>query len=116
MSMRPITRSAVSVSIIRSPVREVTSVSLEEVARLAGIAPEALEGLVSLGIVESSAPPTGQFTIEEALKLKRILRLHRELDVDLVGSAIIADLLERLEALERTLSRLRSARNPGKES
>jgi hypothetical protein len=113
MSMRPITRSAVSVSIIRSPVREVTSVSLEEVARLAGIAPEALEGLVSLGIVESSAPPTGQFTIEE---LKRILRLHRELDVDLVGSAIIADLLERLEALERTLSRLRSARNPGKES
>lgn len=111
--MRFTTRSAVSVSIVRSRVREVTSVSLEEVAHLAGVAPEALEGLVNLGIVESSAPAAGQFTIEEALKLKRILRLHRELDVDLVGAAIIADLLERVETLERTLSRLRSTGSRG---
>jgi len=36
-----------------------------------------------------------------------MLRLHDDLGVDLVGAAIITDLVERLDRMERELRRLR---------
>jgi hypothetical protein len=44
-----------------------------------------------------------------ATRLKRMLRLHNDLGVNLTGVAIIADLLERLDRMETELRRLRGA-------
>ena len=43
----------------------------------------------------------------EVGRLRKMLRLHSDLGVDLYGIAIILDLLERLESLESELGRRR---------
>ena len=69
-----------------------------EVARTAGISLATLVRLVRGGVV--AVEPGGGFTVATALRLRRMLRLHRDLGVNLFGAAIIVDLMERLERLE----------------
>ena len=70
----------------------------EELAAAAGISLAQLTRLVRLGLVEQAAPGAGEFTAATAMRLRRMIRLHRDLRVNLTGAAIIVDLLERLEA------------------
>jgi hypothetical protein len=79
--------------------------SRDELAAAAGITRVRLGRLMRLGLVEPAAPPPAEFTAAAAVRLRRMLRLHDDLGVDLVGAAIIADLLERLERLEAELAR-----------
>ena len=75
-----------------------------ELVTVAGIRPSTLERLMRLGVVEPVGPNSDRFTAATALRLRRMLRLHDDLDVNFIGAAIIADLLERLERLERDAS------------
>ena len=74
--------------------------STEELASAVGISPNRLMRLVGLGIVEPIEPNTSQFTDAAALRLRRMLRLHRDLGVNIIGAAVIVDLVERLEDLQ----------------
>ncbi len=81
----------------------------EAVAAAAGISPMQLARLVRLGLIDPLQPGADEFTASEAARLKRMLRLHRDLGVNLIGAAIIVDLVARMEALEAELaSRQRS--------
>jgi chaperone modulatory protein CbpM len=62
---------------------------------------------VRLGLVEPDAPGSSVFTAVTVDRLRRMLRLHGDLGVDLTGAAIIVDLLEQLERLETELARWR---------
>ena len=73
-------------------------IGAEEVAHAAGISIATLARLVRGGLVP--VDDEGGFTVATALRLRRMLRLHRDLGVDLFGVAIIVDLLERLERFE----------------
>jgi DNA-binding transcriptional MerR regulator len=95
--------------IFHAIVRAEVSLSSEQLATAAGISLETLDQLVRLGIVEPSAGGEREFSSADAVRLKRMLRLHDDLDLDLEIAAIIEDLLERLEALEEQLWRLRSS-------
>ena len=66
-----------------------------------------LAQLIRLGLVEAVAPQPREFTVATLARLRRMLRLHGDLEVDLVAAAIIEDLLERLERVEAELTRLR---------
>ena len=81
--------------------------SREELAAAAGISPTRLARLVRLGLVEPTAPGASEFTAATAARLRRMIRLHTDLDVNLDDAAIIVDLLERLERLEAELTRWR---------
>jgi MerR family transcriptional regulator/heat shock protein HspR len=59
--------------------------------------------LVHLGLIELDVPGTREFTADTAARLRRMLRLRRDLRVNLTGAAIIVDLLERVERLEAKL-------------
>lgn len=83
--------------------------SREELAAAAGISPAMLSRLIRLGLVEPAAPGPGQFAAGVATRLKRMLRLHHDVGVNLTGAAIIIDLLERVDRLEKELRRLRGA-------
>ena len=97
---------------LRTPIpgsapRPELSLSGEELAAAAGISPTRLVHLTRLGFVEPIAPEAERFTAATAARLRRMLRLHGDLGVNLAGAAIIVDLLERLERLEDELARQR---------
>ena len=105
--MRPPSRTPLNASIVGTPLRGEVYLSGEELAAAAGISPTRLARLVRLGLVNPRAPGTSEFTAATAARLRRMLRLHADLGVNLVGAAIIVDLLERLESMEAALARLR---------
>jgi hypothetical protein len=75
--------------------------SARELAAAADISEERLLALVHLGLVEPTQPGGNEFDAAAALRLRRMIRLRAALGLSYVGAAIVADLLERLDRLER---------------
>ena len=92
-----------TVSIVTRRPRGDVHLSFEQLAEAAGLSAVALGRLVHLGLIEPDVPGTRDFTADAAARLRRMLRLHRDLGVNLTGAAIIVDLLERVERLEAKL-------------
>jgi len=60
--------------------------------------PLLLERMAAIGIIE---PKNGMLSLEEVERVNKILRLRHSLGVNLSGAAIIIELLDRLEAMEK---------------
>jgi hypothetical protein len=90
-----------------SEARVQVRLSARELAEAAGIRPGLLARLVRLGLVEALGPGGDEFPASAVARLRRMLRLHRDLGVNFTGAAIVVDLLERIERLEAELARLR---------
>ncbi len=97
--------TSLSVHSVR-PLRAEISLSATEVAAAAGITEERLAQLVRLGLVEPVAPDADVFAAAELARLRRMLRLRRDLRMSLFGAAVLVDVLERLEDLEAELAHL----------
>ena len=76
---------------------------LEQLAEAVGLSQLDLDRLVRVGLVESAAQGILEFTADTPARLRRMLRLRRDLGVNFTGAAIIVDLLERIEQLEANL-------------
>jgi hypothetical protein len=83
----------------------------EALASAVGITVARLESMRSFGLIET-VPESADFSAATAVKLRRMLRIHGDLGLSLVASAIVVDLLERLDALESELSRIRDVLEP----
>lgn len=99
--------SSLHMSVTSGPPAGELWLSREQLAAAAGISPARLARLVQLGLVEPAEAGPSEFAAAVAPRLRRMLRLHDDLGVDLVGAAIITDLLERLDRMETQLRRLR---------
>jgi hypothetical protein len=75
--------------------------SARELAAAADISEERLAALVHLGLVEPTEPGGNEFDAAAAHRLRRMMRIRAGLGLSFVGAAIVADLLERLDHLER---------------
>jgi DNA-binding transcriptional MerR regulator len=74
--------------------------------------PVLVERLMTLGLVDPVATtPELLFDVATVLRLRRILRLRRDLGVNWVGIGVVLDLLAKIEALEQEIAQLR--RGPG---
>jgi hypothetical protein len=102
-----------ALAVLEAASRAQTLLSSAELARVVGISAAALDGLVRVGIVEATAAGGDEFSAATAVRLKRILRLHHDLELDLFGAVIVVDLLERLERADAELTRLRAQRETG---
>lgn len=86
-------------------------VSLREVARLADMHPALVERLIALGLVEPAATtPEPLFDVATVLRLRRIVRLRRDLGINWVGIGVVLDLLAKIEVLEQEIARLRRSK------
>jgi hypothetical protein len=85
-------------------------VSGEALCEATGVSRRALTRMVRLAVLEPVSPGADEYPADAVRRLRRLLRLHRDLGVNLVGAAILVDLLDRMEALERELDRLRRER------
>lgn len=87
--------------------RDATELSLELVARRAGLHPELVRRLVALGAIEpvagTSAAP--RFAPDATSRVARLTRLRRDLGLNWAGALLALDLLARIDALEARLAR-----------
>ena len=87
---------------VEAALRAAASLSGDELARAVGISVTMLARLMNLGLVEPTPSVHGRgaptFSAATARRLRRMLRLHRDLRVNFTGAAIIVDLVERLES------------------
>jgi hypothetical protein len=97
-------------TIITMPPRIEVHLTADELATAAGISRTLVLRLVHLGLIEPTAPGSGKFTADAAARLRRMLRLRADLGVNLVGAAVIVDLLARFRDVEDKLAHLRGAR------
>jgi hypothetical protein len=103
-------RTVRTASIVVAPRPREARLSGEELAAAAGLTPSQLARLVRIGLVESTTPGSNEFSASTALRLKRMLRLHRDLGVNFVGAAILVDLVERFDRMSATINRPRPDR------
>lgn len=92
--------------------RTVHALTLHEIALRCGVEQSFVEQLVEFGIIEgqiieSKEPDAGKYSGEVTLRVQRCVRLQRDLGVNLEGTAVIVELLERIESLEHELRALR---------
>jgi DNA-binding transcriptional MerR regulator len=82
-------------------------VSIETLARDAGVHPEVVLRLVRLGLFDpaggtAAAPLFGR---DDAASLARAIRLRRDLGLSYAGALLACELLARIDVLERRLRR-----------
>jgi hypothetical protein len=86
--------------------KESVHLTIEELAVAVGVDQTLIVHLVQAGLLGERTDQR-DFPLESARRVRRMLRLRGDLGVSLTGSAIIADLLERIDRLEAELARLR---------
>ena len=90
---------ALRIAVATAPERADVYLTADMLAEAAGITRATLARLVRVGLVEPASPGESVFTAAMAARLRRMLRLRSDLGVNLVGAAIILDLVERLDEL-----------------
>ncbi len=115
-----VTRFPLMVRTLRPGPVQGSLLSFSEAARLAGIHPDLLDRLVTLGLVDpvqsvqlvqaAHASPEPLFEVATVLRIRRILRLRNELGVNWAGIGLVLDLLSRIEELEQEIVSLKGGR------
>jgi hypothetical protein len=74
--------------------------------------PDVIRRLVALGVLDAAADPAGRlwFAPSQLAALARVQRLRAAFPINYAAIGLVADLLDRIAALETAL---RSARRPG---
>lgn len=106
MSARPVKERA-QLTIRRAAPDGSALVTLEVLAREAGLHPELVRRFIALGLLEPAAarPDAPLFVRDAAARLARAARLRRDLGLNYAGAVLACDLLERIDALEARLRR-----------
>jgi DNA-binding transcriptional MerR regulator len=76
--------------------------TLDDLAACAGLHPDLVARFVDFGLVQPV------FDASKVLRLRSIQRLRAELGINLEGVAVVLDLVERLQTLERENAWLRA--------
>ncbi|MBI5448434.1 MAG: MerR family transcriptional regulator [Gammaproteobacteria bacterium] len=76
---------------------------LDELCELSDVPPQFVMELVSYGVLEPKGKEqtVWRFSGPAVTRVKTVLRLQRDLEVNLPGAAVIVELLEELEHLRR---------------
>lgn len=88
---------------------EYSLLSLEDLAGTAGLHPELVEKFIDYGLVEPATAAGSQplFHVSSVERLRRIMRLRRDLGVNMEGVAVILEMRDRMKNLQKELDRLR---------
>lgn len=79
--------------------------SLEEVCRLFGVERQWVVELIEQGVFEARPPAEQRFGGAALRRVRIAARLRRDLGINAAGTALAIELMERIEELERELSR-----------
>ncbi len=84
------------------------SLTLGELCRACEVSAEYVLELVSEGLIEpgGNSPPEWRFSGRALARVQTILRLQRDLEVNLAGAALAVDLLEEVQRLRQRVRAL----------
>ncbi|MGI9539605.1 MAG: chaperone modulator CbpM [Miltoncostaeaceae bacterium] len=95
-----------------------TSLTFRQLCRESGVHGRTARRMIELGLIEhheSGSAKDGPWPAEAAAALARAERLRQDLSLNLEGAVLAAELLARIEELERRLARRGEAsRRPGR--
>jgi hypothetical protein len=88
-------------------------VELYVLAREAGLHPDLVRRLVRLGALDATGGTQAapRFPRDAAARLARVMRLRRDLALNLAGAVLACELLARIDELEQRLSRYEAQDN-----
>lgn len=86
---------------------EDTEVTFAELCEACAVQAEAVEAMIEEGIVSPTGESQGRwrFSRSSVVRVRTVVRMQRDLQVNLAGAALALDLLERIDQLS---ARLRS--------
>jgi chaperone modulatory protein CbpM len=84
---------------------EDSEVTLAQLCEACAVRAQAIEAMMEEGIVAPTGGgvKTWRFTRSSVVRVRTVLRMQRDLEVNLAGAALALDLLERIEALQARL-------------
>ncbi len=85
--------------------RPVGLFSMDEVAHRCGVHNAFIEKLVRLGVIDPHPEYPRYFEPRVSVRIRKIIRLRHDLNINIDGAAVILDLLDRIEQLEAELRR-----------
>lgn len=77
--------------------------TVEQIAVRCGVEPDFIAQLVAHGVIDSLPDHPGRFAPVVTLCVQKVVRIQRDLGVNLQGVAVILDLLRRIDDLEREI-------------
>lgn len=80
---------------------------LEDLARAVGLHPAQVETFVQFGLLEPAGGGGEMFSLAAVERLRTIVRLRRDLGVNLAGVAAILEMRDHMADLQRELAHLR---------
>lgn len=90
--------------------RHETLLTLEQVAERCGVQRTFVRLLVEHGVIEVQQQRPLLLSQEVTLRVNKVVRLKRDLGVNVSGASVILELLERIDELERQLTSGRTRR------
>ena len=114
MSTYPLVVSIHPATRVRYPLTPPRRLSLEAVAARCGLHPDLVGRFVTLGLVEADRDTAGRlwFTAQAPAAIARVQRLRTGLCLNYAAIGLVADLLDRIDALETALRRAGLPRPP----
>ncbi|MFE2647739.1 chaperone modulator CbpM [Streptomyces nigra] len=100
-------RISAGVTAVRYPLVPVPRLSLDSVARRAGVHPDLVRRFVALGLVEAERDAAGRLVFEPTAPavIARVQRLRSGLCLNYASIGLVLDLLDRISLLEAALRR-----------
>lgn len=83
-----------------------TLISFERVATMTQTSVTTIQSFIRLGVVE---PEGSMLRLEDTLRVMKIMRLRRDLGLNLIGAAMVLELSEENHRLQSQLDALRRA-------
>ncbi|MDO9083538.1 MAG: chaperone modulator CbpM [Humidesulfovibrio sp.] len=80
-----------------------------QLVELTCVEPATVAELLDMGWIDPVHTRADEYLVRarDVLRIKKLMRLCRDLEISLAGGSIIVDLLERVERLEQELTELR---------
>ena len=83
---------------------QLTLYSVQDIATRTGVDVTFVEQLLELGVITTHPGAPGRvFACEVTIRVGKLVRLQRDLHLNLEGAALVIDLLDRIEQLEARL-------------
>ena len=95
-----------STVLIGNLVEEEIEFSLEELSGVCAVEQRHIVELVDEGLIETRSRTELRFSGDALHRARLALRLQRDLGVNAAGTALVIELLERIESLQRRLGEL----------